>query len=115
MNISVVIPLYNERDNVRLLHEALDAVLASMDRSYEIVLVNDGSSDGTEAALDALAGQDPHVKIVHFRRNFGQTAALAAGIDHAGGEIIVTLDGDLQNDPGDIPSLVAKLEEGYDL
>jgi glycosyltransferase involved in cell wall biosynthesis len=115
MNLSVVVPLYNEQDNVRLLHEELDAVLPGMNRPYEIVLVNDGSTDDTEAALDALAARDPHVTVIHFRRNFGQTAALAAGLDHASGEIIVTLDGDLQNDPRDIPALVAKLEEGYDL
>lgn len=115
MKISIVVPLYNERENVPLLHADLRAVLSRMACAYEIVLVNDGSTDGTDEALDALASRDPQVKVIHFRRNFGQTAALAAGLDHAEGEAIVTLDGDLQNDPEDIPALVAKLDEGYDV
>jgi glycosyltransferase involved in cell wall biosynthesis len=83
--------------------------------THEIILVNDGSRDGSKEELDRLAALDPAVKVVHFRRNFGQTAAMSAGIDMASGEIIVLMDGDLQNDPGDIPMMIAKLDEGYDL
>lgn len=115
MQVSVVVPIYNERENVERLYEALHRVLVQLGRSYEIVLVNDGSTDGSSAALDAIASQDEHVKVIHFRRNFGQTAAMSAGLDYASGDVIVTLDGDLQNDPADIPLMLARLDEGYDL
>lgn len=115
MDVSVVVPVYNEVDNVSLLHEALAEVLAATNYSYEIIFVNDGSSDSTGEALDALAEEHPHLVVIHLRRNYGQTAALDAGIQHARGEAIVTMDGDLQNDPADIPRMLEKFHEGYDL
>lgn len=115
MQVSVVIPIYNERENVERLHDALTQVLPRMGRSYEVILVNDGSSDGSAQALDAVAARDSHVKVIHFRRNFGQTAAISAGLDYSSGDVIVTLDGDLQNDPCDIPMMLAKIDEGFDL
>jgi glycosyltransferase involved in cell wall biosynthesis len=113
--ISVIVPLYNEADNVAPLAEAIIAVLDKQNQPYEIVLVNDGSRDETKARLDELAERSDKCKIVHLRRNFGQTAAIMAGIDFAEGDIIVPIDGDLQNDPADIPRLVAKIDEGYDV
>jgi len=113
--ISVVIPVYNEEDNVVILHERLVAALEVADRGYEVIFVNDGSTDRTGANLQSIAAKDAKVKVVNFRRNFGQTAAMMAGIDYAAGDIVVGLDGDLQNDPADIPRLVAKLDEGYDV
>jgi len=115
MDISVVIPICNERDNLRPLHAELVASLTRLGRRYEIVYVDDGSTDGSRDVLRRLHAEDPHVHVLSFRRNFGQTAALAAGFRHARGDIIVTLDGDLQNDPADIPMMISKLEEGYDL
>jgi len=113
--LSIVIPVYNEQDNVFPLHERLSAALQSTGEDYEVIIVNDGSSDLTEANLKSIATADPRFKIVNFRRNFGQTAAMMAGIDFASGDIIVGLDGDLQNDPADIPKLLDKLAEGYDV
>ncbi len=113
--ISLVIPVMNELDNVDPLHRQLAAMLDTLDRTAEIVIVDDGSTDGTRERLEALAATDPRLKVVMLRRNFGQTAAMQAGIDHASGEIIVTLDGDLQNDPADIPMMIAHIESGYDL
>jgi len=115
MNVSVVIPIYNERDNVRVLYRQLTSVLEPLGKSYEIVFVDDGSNDGSRDALRSLAATDSHLKLVLFRRNYGQTAAMQAGLQLAGGEVIVTMDGDLQNDPADIPMMLAKLAEGYDL
>jgi len=117
MDLSVVIPVYNEEPNVVPLVDELDAVMRGIGRSYEIVIVDDGSRDGTQAALRELARQRPNVKAVLMRRNFGQSAAFDAGFSHASGDIVITMDGDLQNDPKDIPALLAKLEEGegYDL
>jgi glycosyltransferase involved in cell wall biosynthesis len=115
IQVSIVVPIYNEVENIPRLYEALSPVLRGLGKSYEILLVNDGSRDGSAEALDALAAKDPAVKVIHFRRNFGQTAAMSAGLDHASGEAVVTLDGDLQNDPADIPLLLAKLDEGFDL
>jgi glycosyltransferase involved in cell wall biosynthesis len=115
MRISVVVPIYNERENIPRLYEALQIVLPQLGHTYEIVLVNDGSRDGSKQELNRLAALDPAVKVVHFRRNFGQTAAMSAGIEHASGEVIVLMDGDLQNDPSDIPMMLATLDEGYDL
>ncbi len=112
--ISIVVPLYNERDNLADLHAQLSAALAPTGRPFELVLVDDGSTDGTREALLALEARDPHVQAVLLRRNFGQTAAFSAGFDRSRGEVVVTSDGDLQNDPADIPALVAKLE-GEDL
>ncbi|HEX7559562.1 MAG TPA: glycosyltransferase family 2 protein [Usitatibacter sp.] len=113
--LSITIPLYNEEENIQPLHERLVHELEALARPFEIILVNDGSTDGSERVLDALAAKDPRVKVVHFRRNFGQTAAMMAGIHYASGEIIVPMDGDLQNDPADIAKLLAKLDEGYDV
>lgn len=115
MSISVVVPIYNELENIPLLFEQLAAVLPGLSRPWEIVFVDDGSRDGSVQRLKELAASDRRVKVVQFRRNYGQTAAMQAGIQHASGDIIVTLDGDLQNDPLDIPMMVQKIDEGYDL
>jgi glycosyltransferase involved in cell wall biosynthesis len=112
--LSVVAPLYNEAQNVRPLVEWILQALESYESSYEIILVDDGSRDGTWAEVRAAAA-DPRVRGLRLGANVGQTAAMMAGFDHARGEVIVSLDGDLQNDPRDIPALVAKLDEGYDL
>jgi glycosyltransferase involved in cell wall biosynthesis len=114
MNLSVVIPIKDERDNLAPLHEQLRAALDPLRTDYEIVFVDDGSTDGSYRQLEQLAAADDHVKVVRLRRNFGQTAALQAGIDWSSGQVLVTMDGDLQNDPADIPALLAKLDEGYD-
>jgi glycosyltransferase involved in cell wall biosynthesis len=113
--LSITIPLFNEGENIPVLYERLVRELEALARPFEVILVNDGSTDESERILDALAGKDPRVKVVHFRRNFGQTAAMMAGIHYASGEIIVPMDGDLQNDPADIAKLLAKLDEGYDV
>lgn len=110
--ISVVVPLKDEKENVRPLFERVRAALSA--DSWELVLVDDGSTDGTFAELEAVAASDSRVKVVRLRRNFGQSAATQAGLDAATGDVIVTMDGDLQNDPADIPRLVEKLDEGYD-
>jgi glycosyltransferase involved in cell wall biosynthesis len=115
MQVSIVVPIYNERENIPQLYDAIKQVLTRLDRSYEILFVDDGSLDGSADELDMIAAWDPTVKVIHFRRNFGQTAAMSAGLEYATGEAIVTLDGDMQNDPTDIPMMLAKLEEGFDL
>ncbi|NCP87731.1 MAG: glycosyltransferase [Anaerolineae bacterium CG_4_9_14_3_um_filter_57_17] len=116
MDVSIVIPVYNEADSLPALHAALSVALNGLPRAWEVIYVNDGSRDGSQAALESLAATDPaHVTVVEFRRNFGQTTAIAAGIDHARGDIITFLDADLQNDPADIPMMLAKLDEGYDV
>ena len=115
MSVSLVVPMYNERDNVQLLYDQLAAVSAKIPDPIEMIFVDDGSRDGTAQRLDDLAARDPSVKIVRFRRNYGQTAAMQAGIEHASHAVVVTLDGDLQNEPDDIPMMIAKLGEGYDL
>ena len=115
MDISIVIPVYNEEESILTLHKQIRNACEPMGKSYEMLFVDDASTDGTFALLKQMHRKDPSLRVLRFSRNFGQTAALAAGISHARGEIIVTLDGDLQNDPADIPRLVAKLEEGYDL
>jgi glycosyltransferase involved in cell wall biosynthesis len=114
MDLSVVIPIKDERDNLKPLHERLRAALPPLGRTYEIIFVDDGSIDGSFAELEVLSAADPHIKVVRLRRNFGQSAALQAGIDWSSGAVIVTMDGDLQNDPGDIGLLLGKLDEGYD-
>ncbi len=115
MYLSVVVPVYNEYENIPLLYDEVVKALADID-SWELILVNDGSKDNSLEALKELAVKDTeHVKVIGLRRNFGQTAAIAAGIDHASGEIIVLMDADLQNDPSDIPAMLDKLNEGYDL
>lgn len=115
MNVSVIVPIYNERENIARLHAQLNEVLPRLGRSYEIVFVDDGSTDASDVELRKLAEQDEAVRVVRFRRNFGQTAALQAGLNLAAGDCIVTMDGDLQNDPADIPMMLDKLDEGFDL
>ncbi len=117
MDVSVVVPILDERDNLERLHAEITAAMQSVVTagSYEILYVDDGSQDGSRAILSALHASDPRVRVVCLRRNFGQTAAMSAGFDRARGKVIVTLDGDLQNDPADLPALLARLEEGYDL
>jgi glycosyltransferase involved in cell wall biosynthesis len=113
--VSVVIPVYNEEESVDLLCQQLHTALSVLDRSYEIVLVDDGSSDRTWEKLVAQTHVIPHLRVIRFRRNFGQTAAMSAGFHAARGEVIVTLDADLQNDPADIPKLLARMDQGYDV
>ena len=116
MYLSIVIPVFNEEESIQHLKSALDEALVDFKKSWEVIFVDDGSRDSTDQVLESLASSDPeHTKVVILRRNFGQTTAIAAGIDHASGEVIVLSDADLQNDPADIPLLVAKLEEGYDV
>lgn len=113
--LSLVIPVYNESPNLTALHQDLSVVLAAMAVDHEIIYVDDGSTDQSLAVLKEIAAHDEAVTVIQFRRNFGQTAALAAGIDLATGQVVVCMDADLQNDPADIPRLLAKLAEGYDL
>jgi len=110
-----VIPVYNEESNVDPLYAELSAAMTALGRSYELLFVDDGSVDKTIEKLRAVAASDPKVRVVSFRRNFGQTAALSAGFNYARGRIIITIDADLQNDPADIPLLLQKMEEGYDI
>ena len=114
-SLSVIVPVYNEEDNLLPLHRQLTEVLGQLESDYEIIVIDDGSTDGSFAVLTRLLQEDRHLRVIRFRRNYGQTAAIAAGLSHARGEVIVTLDGDLQNDPKEIPRLLAKLEDGYDL
>ena len=114
-SVSIVVPIYNEVENLTLLYDALNDVLSEYGREYEMILVDDGSQDGSKAVLQELAEHDSHVKVIELRSNFGQSAAMSAGIQAASGDVVVTLDGDLQNDPADIPMMIAKIEEGYDL
>ena len=115
LDLSVIIPVYNEELNLAAMLEQVHAALAPMRRSYEVIFIDDGSTDGSYALLARIAQIDPTLTIVRFRRNFGQTPSMQAGIDIAQGRLIVTMDADLQNDPADIPRMVAKIEEGYDL
>ena len=114
--LSVIVPIYNEQENLPLLYRAVIESVKQVDQPWELVLVDDGSRDNSREVLEELARQDPgHVRVVLLRRNFGQTAALAAGIDHSVGEIVVLMDADLQNDPADIPMMLEKINEGYDV
>ncbi|MCB9396489.1 MAG: glycosyltransferase family 2 protein [Acidobacteria bacterium] len=113
--ISVTIPVFNEADNLRAVFDELVTVLKSLNQPYEILFINDGSSDASESVLDTIAEENERVKVIHFRRNYGQTAAMMAGFDFANGDIIIPMDGDGQNDPADIPALLEKLDTGYDL
>jgi glycosyltransferase involved in cell wall biosynthesis len=116
MNLSLIIPVYNEQDNLPLLFDAVYQIMATINRPWEMVLVDDGSRDNSLKILQEYAAKDTeHVRVISFRRNFGQTAAIAAGIDYSKGDTIVLLDADMQNDPADIPLLLEKLDEGYDL
>lgn len=115
-DLSLVIPVFNEEENLRALFDAIHAALDPLQQAWEVIFVDDGSSDGSLGVLtDLAAGDAEHVRVLSFRRNFGQTAAIAAGLDYAAGGIIVLLDADMQNDPADIPMLLARLEEGHDL
>src|ERR1700694_518168 len=113
--LSVIVLVYNELESLAPMHEELMGVLEALDLSYEVVYIDDGSRDGSTERLGQLAARDPHVRVVRFRRNFGQTAAVQAGIDHSRGDILVFMDGDMQNDPHDIPRLLEKIDEGYDV
>lgn len=113
--ISVVIPLYNEEESIPHLCRTLTEALERFGRPYEIIIVDDGSKDRSFALLAEQAQQDPHLTVIQLRRNFGQTAAFSAGFNHARGDVVITMDADLQNDPNDIPLLMAKIEEGYDI
>ncbi len=115
MDLSVVVPIYNEEESIPELVAEVREALEGAELSYELICVDDGSSDGSVKLLTELSQDDPHLRVCELRRNFGQTAAMQAGFDSARGRIVVSLDADLQNDPRDIPSMVAKLEEGYDM
>ena len=115
MKLSIVIPVFNEEENLSLIYEELKGVVNGMKMDYEILFIDDGSTDTSLTVLRDLQRQDPAVKAISFRRNFGQTAAMSAGFDYATGDVIITMDADLQNDPHDIPQMIAKIEEGYDV
>jgi glycosyltransferase involved in cell wall biosynthesis len=112
---SIVVPFHNEEENVTVLYARLKQVMEQVDDSFELVLVDDGSNDRTYKLLEEIAAVDSRVLVVKLRRNFGQTSALSAGFDHASGEFILAMDGDLQHDPNDIPGFIEKLDEGYDV
>ncbi len=116
MDLSIVVPVYNEEENLPLLVPAVESVVAPLRLSWELILVDDGSRDHSAQVMEQIAAGDPaHVRLVELRRNFGQTAAIAAGIDHASGAIVVLMDADLQNDPQDIPRMLQLIHEGYDV
>ena len=114
-SVSFVIPVFNEADNLEELHQELTAAARRLGKPFEIIFIDDGSTDASWPILLGLQKKDPRVKIIRLRKNFGQTAALVAGFDYASGDIIISLDADLQNDPNDVPLLISKIEEGYDL
>jgi glycosyltransferase involved in cell wall biosynthesis len=113
--LSVIVPFFNEEDSIAPMHAAIIQAVEPLQLSFEMVFVDDGSRDSTAARGEEIARRDPRVRLVKFRRNYGQTAAMAAGIEYAGGEILITMDGDLQNDPADIGLFLAKMAEGYDI
>jgi glycosyltransferase involved in cell wall biosynthesis len=115
MRTSIIVPIYNEVENIRLLVDRVTAVMDTLEGRCELILVDDGSQDGSSELLDQMAAADARIVVVHFRRNYGQTAAMQAGLEQAGGEFLVMLDGDLQNEPADIPRMLDQLEAGYDL
>lgn len=115
MKISVILPVYNEEENLVEMNAEITGVLENMDADYEIIYVDDGSTDRSFEILNSLREENQKIKLIQFRRNFGQTAGLAAGFDHASGDVIVTMDSDRQNDPNDIPMMLDKINEGYDL
>jgi glycosyltransferase involved in cell wall biosynthesis len=116
VKISIIIPVYNEAENLPLLHKALHETMDTLELAWQVVFVDDGSTDGSLVVLEKLGLTDPnHCRIVVLRRNFGQTAAIAAGIDHSDGDVIILMDADLQNDPADIPMMINKINDGYDV
>ncbi len=115
IDISIVVPLYNEEECAKLLYDSITNVMIGLNRRYEIIFVDDGSSDETFERAKAIHQKDPRLKVIKFRKNYGQTPAMQAGFDHAKGKIIISMDGDLQNDPKDIPKFIEKIEEGYDI
>jgi len=115
MDLSIVVPLYNECENIPELYSKIKSELQKLSLSYEIIFIDDGSTDGTWGVIEKLKAENPELKGIKFRHNCGQTSAMVAGFDYASGKIIVTLDGDLQNDPSDIPMLLEKVKEGYDI
>ncbi|MDP2946947.1 MAG: glycosyltransferase family 2 protein, partial [Nanoarchaeota archaeon] len=115
MKLSIIIPVYNEEKNIKELYDELKKVLRSLSVDHEIIAINDGSNDGSEQILNKIALTDSIFKVINFRKNFGQTAAIAAGIDHASGDILILMDSDLQNDPADIPRFLKEIGLGYDV
>ncbi len=115
MNISIILPVFNEEENLEEMNAEIVGVVERMDVDYEIIYIDDGSTDRSFEILSELREQNKNIKVIQFRRNFGQTAGLAAGFDHASGDVIITMDSDRQNDPNDIPMLLEKINEGYDL
>ena len=116
MKLSLVIPVYNEENNLPILYDAIHKELDSIECTWKVIFIDDCSTDGSLAVLKRLAEKDnEHVQVIIFRRNYGQTAAIAAGIDHSDGDIVILMDADMQNDPADIPMILAKLDEGYDI
>lgn len=115
MDVSIVVPIHNEEDNLRTLVAQIHKALQDSGRRYEVLLVDDGSRDRSAEIIRDMITQDDHLRLVELRRNYGQTAAMQSGIEHATGEVIVTLDGDLQNDPADVPMMLEKIDDGYDL
>lgn len=113
--VTLMVPVYNEVEAIGPLYEAARQVMNDLGRPWELIFIDDGSTDGSAHKLDEFAAGDPHVRVLHFRRNFGQTAAMMAGFDHARGEVIIPLDGDFQNDPADIPRMLEKIDEGFDV
>jgi glycosyltransferase involved in cell wall biosynthesis len=115
MDVSIVVPLFNEEESVEMLLSGIVEVMRKTDSLFEVIFIDDGSQDRTWAIIEDLKKTTPEIRAIRFRRNYGQTSAMVAGFDHAEGEIIITMDGDLQNDPADIPKLLEKMEEGYDI
>ena len=115
IDLSIILPIYNEEQNIPLLYNNIVTVIRRLDKTTEVLMVDDGSTDRSFAVMSALASQDPRVRVIKFRRNSGQTAAMMAGIEFARGRVLITMDADLQNDPEDIPDLVQKLDDGYDV
>ena len=114
-SLSIVVPIFNEKENIAPLYDKVREALDALGAPWELVLVDDGSKDGSSELLDAVAEKDARITVVHFVRNYGQTAAMQAGMDHARGDIIVPMDGVLHNDPADIAKLLAKVDEGFDV
>lgn len=115
MDLSIIVPLYNEEQSLRPLYQSIVNAIESLHLDYELLFVDDGSCDDTFAIASKLAAQNTRLKVLKFRRNYGQTPAMVAGIEHASGKVLVTMDGDLQNDPADIPRLVQEIQQGYDI